>query len=101
MNSTKLTWSNQYIPSRQSMMIEQQRHSEYNRLGIDISTFSDVEMYSKDELIAMKCILNNKPVPTEVEKRLLETKEQRISKRMEKRTPFNLVTDGDIAKLIN
>ena len=59
------------------MLLEQKRHYEFDRLGIDISTFSNKKIDNKDELIAMKYILDNKPVPTEIEKRLLETKEQK------------------------
>ena len=101
MKSKKPTWSNQYIPSRQSMIMEQHRHAEYDRLGIDVSTFSDLDLYTKDELAAIKYILNNKKVPIEVEKRLIETKEQRTQNKCNKHNNFNEITDADILSLVN
>lgn len=98
MKDKKPTWSGQYRPSRQSMIMEQHRHAEYDRLGIDVSTFSDSDLYTKDELAAIKYILNNKKVPIEVEKRLIETKDQRAEN---KRNNFNEVTDADILSLVN
>lgn len=98
MKGKKPTWSNQYIHSGQSMIMEQHRHAEYDRLGIDVSTFSDSDLYTKDELAAIKYILNNKKVPIEVEKRLIETKEQRAEN---KRNNFNEITDADILGLVN
>ena len=101
MKNSRLTCSNLYIPSKQSMLLEQKRHYEFDRLGIDISTFSNKKIDNKDELIAMKYILDNKPVPTEIEKRLLETKEQRKINNIKKDTSFNIVTDADIAQLLH
>lgn len=98
MKDKKPTWSGQYRPSRQSMIMEQHRHAEYDRLGIDVSTFSDSDLYTKDEIAAIKYILNNKKVPIEVEKRLIETKEQRVES---KRNNFNEITDADILSLVN
>ena len=98
MKDKKPTWSGQYRPSRQSMIMEQHRHAEYDRLGIDVSTFSDSDLYTKDELAAIKYILNNKKVPIEIEKRLIETKEQRAEN---KRNNFNEITDADILSLVN
>lgn len=51
-------------------------HGEYRRLGIKVNTFSQGTYYSKDEITAMKFIVDNKPLPADLEKRLLERKEK-------------------------
>lgn len=51
-------------------------HDEYRRLGIKVNTFSQDIRYTKDEIDAMRFIVDNKPLPADLEKRLLEKKEE-------------------------
>ena len=66
------------IPSREDLQdqIRWIKLFEYYGLkGLDCDGFGSI---SDDENIAAKCILHNKPVPKDVEQRLLQRKKDRI-----------------------
>ena len=49
-------------------------HSEYDRLGIRVDEFKQDNLYTKDELLAMSLIIDNKKIPSDLESRLIERK---------------------------
>ena len=66
------------IPSKAELQDQIRRvklFEYYGLKGLDCDGFGRI---SDDENIAMKCILNNKPVPKDVEERLLQRKKDRI-----------------------
>ena len=66
------------IPSKAELQDQIRRvklFEYYSLKGLDCDGFGRI---SDDENIAMKCILHNKPVPKDVEERLLQRKKDRI-----------------------
>lgn len=74
-----------YKPSSESIAEQNRRHSLYEYYGIPVGCFTSTSefKYTKEELKAMTYITENKPVPEDLEKHLLNTKEER-SKRLPK-----------------
>lgn len=96
MRKRRLTWSDRYIPTREDMIKENRRHQEYERLGIDMKSFSSNHSYTKDELIAMQFIAEEKQIPTEIEARLLATREERLNARVINEGTFVSITDEEL-----
>ena len=69
-----------YIPSVNDIIENKRVVDMCNYYGIQIGVFSDNEIYSKDELIALKYINEGKELPSELANRLLNTREQRVKK---------------------
>ena len=71
-----------YKPTPESIAEQNRRHSLYEYYGIPIGGFTSTSdfSYTKEELKAMTYITKNKPVPTELEKYLLNTKAERSNR---------------------
>lgn len=70
-----------YIPTEEDFLEEDRRFKLYEYYGIIIGVFSGSgTVYTDDELRAMDLIRNGKKLPEDLEKRLLDTKEERIAR---------------------
>jgi len=68
-------------PSDRDMKVYRRYLSECERLGIPIGIFGDTYPYTQDELEAIAHLMNSRKIPANLEKRLLDTKIQRMSSR--------------------
>lgn len=85
-----------YIPSVNDIIENKRVVDMCNYYGIQIGVFSDNEIYSNDELVALKYINEGKELPSELADRLLSTREQRVKK--QKNITHNS-TEKDVADL--
>lgn len=67
-----------YITSKEAIRENKRVQDICDYYGIRIGHFSDQEIMTKDELIALNHIVRKKAVPQDICKRLLETKKDRI-----------------------
>lgn len=81
-----------YAPTDKEMEINRYYLSECERLGINVYTFNDAgdTMLTKDELRAISILIVGGKLPCKLEQKLLETKEERMS-RWGKYEPHELV----------
>lgn len=66
------------IQSKEEIQSQVRQAELFDYYGIHIFDCDGFGSISDDENIAMKCILDNKPVPADVEARLLQRKKDRI-----------------------
>ena len=70
--------SEMYKPTPESIAEQNRRHSLYSYYGIPIGVFTDNSFeYTKDELKAIDLIRKNKNIPSQLHKKLLDTKIER------------------------
>lgn len=71
-------------------------HAEYKRLGIQVNSFSTNANISKDEVMAMKLIVDNKPLTKDLEERIINKNKNRVvavANQMD-------ITDDDVAEFL-
>lgn len=77
MSNPKIYTKEIYKPTLEDKKLSIEKIKECKRLGLPYNRFDD-ENLSKDETIALLAIMANKKVPEDIEKRLLETKKDRL-----------------------
>ncbi|MBO5388321.1 MAG: hypothetical protein J6A59_09305 [Lachnospiraceae bacterium] len=92
---TKFNILNIYKPTKEDIKRNKVEHSEYDRLGINMSIFYNKNLksdqddeYTKNELKAISYITMGKRVPKRLEEYLLATKEERLAR-------YPKITDDD------
>lgn len=70
-----------YEPTDEEMELSRYFVTECERLGINIFSFNEKEsLYTKDELKAMSILCKGKKLPPKLENRLLDTRDERVTK---------------------